>query len=109
MLAFLWQQDPDALACWLDSLGLATEASELDVETQFSIPSGKRPDILIRANGSLTLVESKLRSGFGETQIPDYLDFLSEQDGTGTLILLTSAQRSFLLNTWKSRVELRLH
>ena len=89
MLAFLWQEDRGALARWLDSLGLGTDVSEVEVETQFVIPSGKRPDILIRANGSLTLVESKLSAGFGETQIHDYLDFLGGEQGSRALILLT--------------------
>jgi hypothetical protein len=65
MLAFLWQEDRGALARWMDSLGLGTDVSEVEVETQFVIPSGKRPDILIRANGSLTLVESTGSSRMG--------------------------------------------
>lgn len=89
MLAFLWQEDHKALARWLASLGLGGDGSDLEVETQFTIPSGKRPDILIRANGSLTLVESKLSSGFGETQISDYLDFLGAERGNRALVLLT--------------------
>lgn len=91
MLAFLWQQDQEALARWLESLDLRTDGSDIEVETQFTIPSGKRPDILIRAKGSLTLVESKLSSGFGETQIGDYLDFLGGEKGNRALVLLTHA------------------
>jgi hypothetical protein len=89
MLAFLWQEEPRALDLWLDSLDLSTEMGTAEVETQFTIPSGKRPDILIRSDGSTTLVESKLGSGFGETQIPDYLDFLHAQTGRRALVLLT--------------------
>lgn len=89
MLAFLWQEDREALRRWLGALGLAADATDVEVETQFAIPSGKRPDILIRADGALTLVESKLRAGFGETQIRDYLEFLGEQSGSRALVLLT--------------------
>lgn len=89
MLAFLWQEDRQALDRWLDSLGLPTDVEIAEIETQFTIPSGKRPDILIRSDDSVTLVESKLSSGFGETQIPDYLEFLAAQDGRRALVLLT--------------------
>ena len=89
MLVFLWQEDREALARWLDSLGLGTDLADAEVETQFVIPSGKRPDILIRSNGALTLVESKLSAGFGATQIRDYLDFLAGQEGRRALVLLT--------------------
>ena len=89
MLAFLWQEDPEALNRWLDSLGLPTDGGIAELETQFTIPSGKRPDIMVRSNDATTLVESKLRSGFGETQIADYLGFLAEQDGSRALVLLT--------------------
>jgi hypothetical protein len=44
---------------------------------------------MVRSNEGVTLVESKLRSGFGETQIGDYLQFLAEQDGKRALVLLT--------------------
>ena len=63
MLAFLWQEDRQALGRWLDSLGLPADVSTAEIETQFTIPSGKRPDILIRSNDAVPLVESKLRSG----------------------------------------------
>ncbi len=89
MLAFLWQEEPETLFRWLDSLGHKAELSGVEIETQFVLPSGKRPDILIRAGESLILVESKLSAGFGETQVRDYLDFLAEQEGTRTLVLLT--------------------
>jgi hypothetical protein len=89
MLAFLWQEDSQALDRWLDSIGLPTDLGTAEIETQFTIPSGKRPDILVRSDRSLTLVESKLASGFGGTQIRDYLDFLGVQIGRRALILLT--------------------
>jgi len=89
MLAFLWQQDPKALHRWLDSLDLPTDLGTAEIETQFTIPSGKRPDIVVRSNESITLVESKLRSGFGETQIVDYLEYLDTAVGRRALILLT--------------------
>jgi hypothetical protein len=89
MLAFLWQEELQALDLWLDLLGLQTDIGTAEVETQFAISSGKRPDILIRSDYCVTLVESKLGSGFGETQIPDYLDFLGAQGGRRALVLLT--------------------
>lgn len=90
MLAFLWQEDRPTLVSWLGSLGLPVDVGgDLQVETQFTIPTGKRPDIVIRSEESVTLVESKLRSGFGDTQIPDYLEFLGAQAGRRALILLT--------------------
>ena len=89
MLAFLWQERPETLASWLDSLGLSADVEHAEVETQFVIPSGKRPDIAISAPGARTLVESKLGSGFGETQIRDYLDYLAAVDAHRALVLLT--------------------
>jgi len=75
---------------WLGSLSLPVDVGrDLEVETQFTIPTGKRPDIVIRSGESVTLVESKLRSGFGDTQIPDYLKFVGTQSGRRALILLT--------------------
>jgi hypothetical protein len=69
MLAFLWQEERRTLERWLESLGLPTEVGTAEVETQFRLPSGKRPDIVIRSTEGTTLVESKLGSGFGETQV----------------------------------------
>lgn len=89
MLAFLWQEEPQAFHRWLDSIDLSTDFGTAEIETQFTIPSGKRPDIVIRSNESITLVESKLRSGFGETQIPDYLEYLDTEVGQRALIMLT--------------------
>lgn len=91
MLAFLWQEDRQALDRWLDSLGLPTDVDVAEIETQFTIPSGKRPDIIIRVDDSAILVESKLSAGFGETQVSDYLEFLADdaQLDKRTLILLT--------------------
>jgi hypothetical protein len=89
MLAFLWQEESQALDRWLSALGLPTGVSSAEIETQFIIPGGKRPDILIRSDDAVTLVESKLRSGFGETQISDYLAFLAGVVGRRTLVLLT--------------------
>jgi hypothetical protein len=89
MLAFLWQEDTQALDRWLDSLGLPTNVSAAEIGTQFTIPSGKRPDITIRSSDAVTLVESKLSSGFGETQIADYVEFLAAQEGRRALVLLT--------------------
>ena len=89
MLAFLWQERPEILSEWLASLRLPLAVEQFEVETQFTIPSGKRPDILIRSNDSTTLVESKLGSRFGETQVLDYLEFLGAEVGSRALILLT--------------------
>ena len=89
MLAFLWQQELHTLDAWLDSLGLPTNVGTGEVGTQCTIPSGKRPDIAIRSDDGTTLVESKLGSGFGETQIRDYLAFLGGCAGRRALVLLT--------------------
>lgn len=89
MLAFLWQEVPETLDGWLSALALPTDVGAAEVETQFTIPSGKRPDIAIFENGSSTLVESKLGSGFGDTQIADYLDYLEGREGRRALVLLT--------------------
>lgn len=91
MLAFLWQEEPETLERWLDAIGLRTDVDRdsVGVETQFTIPSGKRPDIAILAPDNCTLVESKLGSGFGETQVGDYLDYLADVSGRRALVLLT--------------------
>ena len=89
MLSFLWQEAPEALHGWLAHLGLPHETEPLDVDTQFTIPSGKRPDICIRSAEGCTLIESKLGSGFGSTQVADYLDYLGGLKGRSALVLLT--------------------
>ena len=94
MLAFLWQEEPKTLSAWLDALGLSTDIHRAGVDTQLTIPSGKRPDIAIRSEGSCTLVESKLGSGFGPTQVSDYIDYLETQDGRRALVLLTQKAES---------------
>jgi hypothetical protein len=89
MLAFLWQEAPDTLERWLDAIGVSMDVTRADVVTQFVIPSGKRPDIVIFGDASRTVVESKLGSGFGDTQISDYLDYLEPLEGGRALVLLT--------------------
>jgi hypothetical protein len=89
MLAFLWQERPETLYSWLDSLGLPVAGERAEIETQFVLPSGKRPDIAISSGEGRTLVESKLGSGFGDTQIQDYLDYLRTVEGRRALVLLT--------------------
>ena len=91
MLAFLWQEEPETLERWLNAVGLAIDVDRdrVEVETQFTIPSGKRPDVAILAPESCTLVESKLGSGFGDTQVGDYLEYLGTVSGRKGLVLLT--------------------
>lgn len=89
MLAFLWQESPRAFETWLMEMDLPADVTAIGVETQFVLPSGKRPDIAIRSEHGTTLVESKLGAGFGDTQIPDYLHYLGECSGCRSLLLLT--------------------
>lgn len=89
MLAFLWQELPETLDRWLDAIGLPVDVTRAAVVTQFVIPTGKRPDIAIIADEGRTLVESKLGSGFGGTQVSDYLDYLEPLGGRRALVLLT--------------------
>jgi hypothetical protein len=90
MLAFLWQEEPETLDRWLTTLGLPTDVSRADVETQFVLANGKRPDVSVRTKTDWTLVESKLGSGFGGTQVSDYLDALGNaKERRRALILLT--------------------
>jgi hypothetical protein len=77
------------LEAWLGTIGVNDEVARADVETQFTIPSGKRPDIAISSDEWCVLVESKLGSGFGETQVRDYLEYLGHLDGHRALVLLT--------------------
>ena len=98
MLAFLSQEQPRALSAWLDSVGLALRSEVPHVQTQLTIPNGKRPDIAIRTGDTITLIESKLGSGPGETQVGDYLDFLGSQDGRRALVLLTQNPESVPLD-----------
>lgn len=95
MLAFLWQEEPDTLDRWLGALGLPTDITHADVETQFVLANGKRPDISIRTKTSWTLVESKLGSGFGGSQVADYLDALGNAtERRRALVLLTQRPES---------------
>jgi hypothetical protein len=72
------------------ALGLPADVARADVETQFLLPSGKRPDISIRTGTEWFLFESKLASGFGGTQIADYLHGLgSATQRRRALVLLT--------------------
>jgi len=89
MLAFLWQEEPETLERWLEAIGLPSNLAWAEISTQFTIPSGKRPDIAISTPGSCILVESKLGAGFHNTQIPDYLEYLGLQEGGRALVLLT--------------------
>jgi hypothetical protein len=90
MLAFLWQEEPVTLDRWLTTLDLTTEVASAEVETQFVLDSGKRPDISIRTRNDWILVESKLGAGFGGTQIADYLHALGQAKvRRRALILLT--------------------
>jgi hypothetical protein len=88
MLAFLWQELPGARDAWLSSLGLVHE-EPVDVETQFSLPSGRRPDLAIRSSEALTLVESKLGAGFHDSQVAEYLRYLGGETGRRALVLMT--------------------
>jgi hypothetical protein len=88
MLVFLWQEAPDLLERWLEALGIHVR-EPYEIETQFVIPSKKRPDIAIRHPDGCVLVESKLGAGFHDTQVNDYLEYLGTQPGTRALILLT--------------------
>lgn len=94
MLAFLWQERPDALDSWLRSIGLASVVVTGTVTTQFTLPSGKRPDIRVVTAEGTTLVESKLGSGFGRDQVDSYLSYLGEQGGRRALVLLTQRHES---------------
>jgi hypothetical protein len=94
MLAFLWQEEPETLENWLNALAIPTSVAAADIETQSTLPGGKRPDIAIRENGACILVESKLKSGFGTSQIGDYLDYLEALGGRRSLILLTERPES---------------
>lgn len=94
MLAFLWQEHPDLVETWLASLGFTWEPGVWEIETQLVLPSGKRPDIAVTTPAGRTLVESKLGSGFGDTQVSDYLDYLEEREGERALILLTQRPES---------------
>ena len=88
MLAFVWQEHPDLLDAWLEHLGFALDGS-VDVDTQFILPSGKRPDISIRTREIQILVESKLGAGLTDTQVRDYLTYLGGLTCQRVLVLLT--------------------
>ena len=77
--------------------------------TQYNIPSGKRPDISILSPAGHTLVESKLGSGFGDTQIQDYLDYLAEEEGRRALVLLTRRSESIPPDLLSSARTLGVH
>ncbi len=88
MLAFLWQEDREALDRWLDSLGLATDAAprrwrRSSLSRAASAPTSSPLERLDHAGR----VEAPLR--LRETQIADYLDFLGGEDGRRALVLLT--------------------
>jgi hypothetical protein len=65
MLAGLWQFEPELPSLWLASLGLDVhEVDSWDFETQYTIPSGARPDIALWSEQQVfVLVESKLDAG----------------------------------------------
>jgi len=94
MLAFLWQEHPDVLVTWLGRLGLDLPEQEWEVETQFVLPSRKRPDLVLTSQGLIVIVESKLDSGLGDTQLDDYLEYLELEEHTlldRHLVVLTKA------------------
>ena len=73
---------------WIEHLGLALDGP-VDVDTQFILPSGKRPDIAIRTRNIQILVESKLGAGLPDIQVQDYLTYLGGLECRRVLVLLT--------------------
>jgi hypothetical protein len=92
MLAALWQFEPELPSLWLASLGLDVhEVGSWDVETQFTIPSGTRPDVALWSEQRVfVLVESKLDAGLTEAQAAAYSRFLADrQEALRALVLVT--------------------
>jgi hypothetical protein len=92
MLAFLWQESPELIPLWLSGIAPALGGfSDWSVETQFVLPSKRRPDIRLRvAVEAVVLVESKLGADAGEGQLEDYAAYLlGEAEPTRALIFLT--------------------
>jgi hypothetical protein len=92
MLAALWQFEPEFPSLWLASLGLdVNDVGGWDFETQFTIPSGARPDIALWSEQRIfVLIKSKLDAGLTEAQAVGYTQFLAErQEALRSLILVT--------------------
>ena len=116
MLAFLWQQEPQTLDQWFHSLEHFDPTWDLaEIETQFTIPSGKRPDILtVPRKESLTLVES-LSSGPDSAKRKSRTISTSSggaQSGDGVRFLLTQkpevAPAEFWVWLWRQNLGVAL-
>jgi hypothetical protein len=79
LLAYLWQEQPDLVGVWLGMLDLRFGLpAPWSVDTQGTIPSGRRPDMWVEKPGeALVLVESKLGSSEGLCQLRDYATYLA--------------------------------
>lgn len=63
--------------------GLPISSQDTDsivVETQFSTPSGRIPDLVLRGHDSIVFIEVKVDSGFGSNQLENYRTDLSERN-----------------------------
>jgi hypothetical protein len=94
MLAYVCQEQPEIATRWLTNLAIGTADNVWDVDTQFVLPSGKRPDLIMRCDKKTVAVESKLESGFGATQLDDYLDYLEGLSGERALVIVTKYRES---------------
>jgi hypothetical protein len=86
LLSLLCFDDED-----LDRLG-----EDIEVLTQFRTEHRGIPDILIKTNKLLAIIEVKVGAGLGDRQLADYREYLTENkgDGEGRLILLEREKTS---------------
>ena len=94
MLAFLWQESPELLPTWLAQIApeLGRAVRLLVVETQFVLPSKRRPEhtVLWIPGEAVVLIESKLDADASDHQLHDYATYLlGEPEPTRALIFLT--------------------
>jgi hypothetical protein len=81
MLAYLWQERPDLVDAWLESVGISSAGREWHVATQVTDPKAGRFDVLLEQIGDATVVvESKLGAGLGDSQLTSYIGHLAHRE-----------------------------
>ena len=94
MLAWLASAVPEVRGALLRlAFDVALDPSEVEVVTQLAIPRVGVLDAVLEAPGHRLVVESKLRSSYGEDQIRRYLGWLARlRDGKASALMTLTAK-----------------
>jgi hypothetical protein len=97
MLAYLWQERPELIDPWLNSLSLVVESGpSWEVATQLVDKESGRFDVVLERPGSaVIIIESKLGAGLEDSQLGRYVRYLrTRAEPVRALVALTQAPAS---------------